>query len=174
MKTTVFRKTVDDLLPELLHRIGQRRLGDIGAGTERAHLLHGAIHEAVPAHQILALVRIHAVGRVPKVAARSPRHVCGGAQRTNQQRIKSECQLEDRSTRSQMGICAGEIRIEVLTSAQRHEKVEQRPGENDDVVDVHPAGHNCRRIADAWQQKRERLCYDTNAMCDIAASVQVI
>lgn len=43
----------------------------------------------------------------------------------------------------------------VPTAAHGHEEVKYGPGEDHDVVDVHPAGHDGGRVADALEQRRD-------------------
>jgi len=42
----------------------------------------------------------------------------------------------------------------VLTAAHRHEEVKDRPGQDNDVVDVHPAGHDGGGVTDPFEERR--------------------
>ena len=40
------------------------------------------------------------------------------------------------------------------TAAHRHEEVEDGPGENDDVINVHPTGHDSGGVSDTLEKRR--------------------
>lgn len=42
----------------------------------------------------------------------------------------------------------------VLTTAHRHEKIENRPSQDNNIIDIHPAGHNRGGITDALEERR--------------------
>lgn len=46
------------------------------------------------------------------------------------------------------------MNFSALTAAHRHEEIENRPCQDDDVVDVHPAGHDSGSVTDALEQGR--------------------
>lgn len=66
-------------LPELLDRVGEVRDGDLAQVTNPAEgLFDRRVEVIVPAIEGVAVVGIDAGLRVPPVAARTPRQLCGG------------------------------------------------------------------------------------------------
>lgn len=42
----------------------------------------------------------------------------------------------------------------MLTAAHRHEEVKNRPSQDNNVVDIHPAGHNGGGVTDTLEERR--------------------
>lgn len=67
---------IRNLLPELLNGVGQITHGYVQR-VERADLGERVVRpEGLPAQQILTVVGVHAIDRVPRVVAGTPRNVC--------------------------------------------------------------------------------------------------